>query len=504
MPRSSRRWYMRRGIMAVARSSTFSHGEDQNASCPTRRRARSATDHLERVGHALARQGQALDGRLAADAAELLAHHRAVLQPVPVGVDDRVVEAGVKGPGIQVAVVAHVGASRAMRVGWSIARRMLLHSPGVRYARRARSRRWRRPARVSTIAVSCGSILAAVHGALLGDRGEVLEGGAGRRGRPLPPGSSRTPRPVLLGEGEREVGRVGLGSAAAPGRRLRGGGATSARIRRRRGSSRPGRSRDPRAVAISAAAPRPRPRYLGPPRACTMRSARRVGDGKGKSAGRELPRTSARAWERSEHDDSAADCVAGRGLRSARVDVAAADSAGSRGRRRRAGRDGTSSAIRGTSWWDRAAAVAAAADGLRHSRDDQGSITASSPMGATPTMTAVTRFLSMSTAMRVAGAAAEGLEGPLRAPAGDGLHALDCVLGAPRFTVVGRAEPAGRSRARWLSTSTATTVVARRAALPCRRRGRRRCSRSSPPNARWRCRRRTARLPTPVAGRHSR
>ena len=44
--------------MAVARSSTFSHGEDQNASLPTRRRVRSATRHPERVGHALLASGQ--------------------------------------------------------------------------------------------------------------------------------------------------------------------------------------------------------------------------------------------------------------------------------------------------------------------------------------------------------------------------------------------------------------------------------------------------------------
>ena len=35
---------MRRGSIAVARSSTFSLGEDQNASWPTRRRRRSAKD----------------------------------------------------------------------------------------------------------------------------------------------------------------------------------------------------------------------------------------------------------------------------------------------------------------------------------------------------------------------------------------------------------------------------------------------------------------------------
>src|SRR5689334_11284696 len=44
MPRSSSRSCMSRGSMAVARSRTFSDGEAQNASWPTRRRVRSATD----------------------------------------------------------------------------------------------------------------------------------------------------------------------------------------------------------------------------------------------------------------------------------------------------------------------------------------------------------------------------------------------------------------------------------------------------------------------------
>src|SRR5581483_8432758 len=43
MPRSGSRSWSSRGSIAVARSSTFSHGEDQNASWPIRRRARSAT-----------------------------------------------------------------------------------------------------------------------------------------------------------------------------------------------------------------------------------------------------------------------------------------------------------------------------------------------------------------------------------------------------------------------------------------------------------------------------
>ena len=93
--------------MAVARSSTFSHGEDQNASCPTRRRVRSATVILSELGTRWLAAASALDGGLAADAAELLAHHRSVLEPVAVGVDDRMREPGVKGPGVEVAVVAH-------------------------------------------------------------------------------------------------------------------------------------------------------------------------------------------------------------------------------------------------------------------------------------------------------------------------------------------------------------------------------------------------------------
>ena len=69
--------------------------------------------HLERVGHALAGQGQALHRGLAADAAEFLAHDRGILQPVAVGVDDRVGEAGVDRAGVQVAVVRHREASSA-------------------------------------------------------------------------------------------------------------------------------------------------------------------------------------------------------------------------------------------------------------------------------------------------------------------------------------------------------------------------------------------------------
>ena len=41
---------MSRGNIAVARSSTFSLGDDQNASIPTRLRARSDTDILSALG----------------------------------------------------------------------------------------------------------------------------------------------------------------------------------------------------------------------------------------------------------------------------------------------------------------------------------------------------------------------------------------------------------------------------------------------------------------------
>ncbi len=47
---------MSRGIIAVARSSVFLVGRNQNASCPIRRRRRSSTDMLSELGmRALAR-----------------------------------------------------------------------------------------------------------------------------------------------------------------------------------------------------------------------------------------------------------------------------------------------------------------------------------------------------------------------------------------------------------------------------------------------------------------
>src|SRR5213596_549729 len=50
MPRSSRRSYSRRGSIAVARSRTFSLGDPQKASWPTRRRRRSARDIRSELG----------------------------------------------------------------------------------------------------------------------------------------------------------------------------------------------------------------------------------------------------------------------------------------------------------------------------------------------------------------------------------------------------------------------------------------------------------------------
>ena len=63
--------------------------------------------HPERAGNALARQGQGLHRRVAADAAELLAHERRELGPVSVRVDDRMVQAGTKLAGLGVTVGEH-------------------------------------------------------------------------------------------------------------------------------------------------------------------------------------------------------------------------------------------------------------------------------------------------------------------------------------------------------------------------------------------------------------
>ena len=98
---------MRRGSMAVARSSVFLVGRNQNASWPIRRRRRSATDIPSELGMRWLRQGQGLHRRVAADAAELLAHERRELGPVSVRVDDRMVQAGAKLAGLGVTVGEH-------------------------------------------------------------------------------------------------------------------------------------------------------------------------------------------------------------------------------------------------------------------------------------------------------------------------------------------------------------------------------------------------------------
>src|SRR5262249_438801 len=52
--------------------------------------------HLERIGNPRRCQGQPLHRRLAGDLAELLAHHRQVLQPVTVGVDNGMLQLGME------------------------------------------------------------------------------------------------------------------------------------------------------------------------------------------------------------------------------------------------------------------------------------------------------------------------------------------------------------------------------------------------------------------------
>src|SRR5712672_3550408 len=85
-PISSSRSARRRGNSAVARSFVFFDGWPQNASWLMRRRRRSSTDILS------AHRVPAFHGVLAADPAQLLGKDRAVFDPVPVGVDDRMVE----------------------------------------------------------------------------------------------------------------------------------------------------------------------------------------------------------------------------------------------------------------------------------------------------------------------------------------------------------------------------------------------------------------------------
>ena len=68
--------------------------------------------HLERIGDALAGEVIGFRRRLAPDAPELLAHDRAILDPVPVGVDDGVAQASVELPGFRLTVGLHGRASQ--------------------------------------------------------------------------------------------------------------------------------------------------------------------------------------------------------------------------------------------------------------------------------------------------------------------------------------------------------------------------------------------------------
>ena len=72
--------------------------------------------HLERVGDALGGGVEAFDRGRAADAAELLLHDGPVFDPVAVGVDDRVVEAGAKLSGLGRTVGEH-GHPQARSIG---------------------------------------------------------------------------------------------------------------------------------------------------------------------------------------------------------------------------------------------------------------------------------------------------------------------------------------------------------------------------------------------------
>src|SRR4029453_9237951 len=105
-PRSSRRSYRRRGIMAVARSSVFFVGRNQNASCPIRRRRRSATDMLSELGMRALAMSHAWTA-VSPDPGELLAHERVELGPVSVRVDDRMLQTAAKRPGLGARVGRH-------------------------------------------------------------------------------------------------------------------------------------------------------------------------------------------------------------------------------------------------------------------------------------------------------------------------------------------------------------------------------------------------------------
>ncbi len=67
---------------------------------------------LERVGNALAGDVVGFDRRVAPDAPEFLAHDRSVLEPVSIGVDDGVAQAGAELPGLRMTVGLHGRASQ--------------------------------------------------------------------------------------------------------------------------------------------------------------------------------------------------------------------------------------------------------------------------------------------------------------------------------------------------------------------------------------------------------
>jgi hypothetical protein len=98
---------MSRGSIAVARSSTFSQGDPPERLLPDPAPTSLGERHLERVGDALVGDLEGLGRRIPADAPELLAHDRRVLEPVAVGVDDRVAQAGAERPGLSRAVDEH-------------------------------------------------------------------------------------------------------------------------------------------------------------------------------------------------------------------------------------------------------------------------------------------------------------------------------------------------------------------------------------------------------------
>src|SRR5262249_41026281 len=76
--------------------------------------------HVERVRDPLAREIERLHRRVPPDAAKLLAHERGELRPVPVGVDDRMLQAGVELPGLGLCAGDHRRSSWAKRAGWMI------------------------------------------------------------------------------------------------------------------------------------------------------------------------------------------------------------------------------------------------------------------------------------------------------------------------------------------------------------------------------------------------